>query len=183
MGMGRLRRTRYLIRDTWQIMGMLRFFLEGHGLFALDYLTGRTPFPTTQELADLTAAISAARTDDLGTLISRVPRFVYEAQAAIESTEKIQQLIARVGGAGRIVEVFVWYKKECPETFAVLEDYYQIGRPGKKPTADALAVDRHISRKTLYRTRDVVLEQIARELARGSRGIKENFVTHSRHKT
>lgn len=181
--MGRIRRTRYLIRETWQIMAMLRFFLEGHGLVALDYFTGRAPFPSTQELADLMAAVSAAKTDDLGTLISRGPRFVYEAQTAVESTEKIERLIARVGGARRIVDVFIWYKKECPDTFAVLEDYYQIGRPGKKPTADALAVDRHMSRKTLYRTRDVVLEQIARELARGSRGIKENFVTHSRHKT
>lgn len=167
--MGRPRKIRYLIRDTWQIMAMLRVFLDGHGLFALDYLTGRSPFPTTQELAELITAVSSAGADELGTLISKSRRFVYEAQTAVESTEKIQRLIARIGGVKRIVEVFCWYRAECPENWSLLEDFYQIGRPGKPSTVLSLAVNRHMSPRTLRRTKDMALEQIARELARNGR--------------
>lgn len=167
--MGRPRKVRYLIRETWQIMAMLRLLLDGHGLYALDYLTGRSPFPTTQELAELLTAISAARTDELGTPISKSRRIVFEAQTAVESTEKIQRLIARVGGAKRIVDVVCWYRQECPESFALLEDFYQIGRPGKPTTVQALAVNRHMSSRTLCRARDAALEQIARELVRKGR--------------
>lgn len=173
--MGRQRKRRYLIRETWQIMDMLRLLLDGHGLYALDYLTGRSPFPTTQELAEMLAAISAARSDDLGTHISPSRRFVFDAQTAVESTEKIQRIIARIGGAARIVEVFLWFRRECPDDFALLEDFYQVGRPGKPRTIMALATDKHMSRKTLYRAKETILEQVAGELARGERLAKKGF--------
>lgn len=167
--MGRPRKIKYQLKETWQIYNMLRFFLDAHGIIALDYLTGRSPFPATQEIAELKAAVDASKSDDIGTLISKSRRFVYEAQAAIETTENIQRLIVRTGGAKRIVEVFLWYKAECPENFAVLEELCQVGRPGKKPTVEALAADRHVSPRTLYRTRDFILEQISRELSRRGR--------------
>ena len=140
--MTRRKRKIWIPKDAQKIKGILLFMLRTHPA-GLAVLSGTLPFPSLDELAEMTTLSSPAP----GTSIKG-------------GLQDFLTTLDGHGGATRLAEVIAEYARAYPEKYGILQEVGNRGKLNAK-SLETIAGEHHVDPKTLRNLRDKIIEEIA----------------------
>lgn len=142
-----------------KIESIIVLFLETHPV-GLAVLSGKYEYPNEDEIHEMFSCFNIH--DTLGVRI-KGGESVYQAQKRIEQIESevsSLKILSKYGGKERMAEVFCEYEENNPESFKILKEISNIGKPSGK-TMSALSEEFKLDIKTLKKKRKQTIEEIA----------------------
>lgn len=140
-----------------RLVGVFNLFLERSPAGLKCFYDKDTPFPTTEELADMVSSPS----EDPGVRIDYIAFAAYQ-NSIVERVEPIKRAIKENGGLDAIRRGFQYYREHDREGINLLNDLTQIGT--KYKSLQDVAKVHNISPYLARKHKDKVLEKIAVEI-------------------